>query len=492
MHPTSALEYKQAKEAWVSDCTGGSIMEVMLLASSCVISHGLWLALVNAGMLPPSWVNGYMVPLVIYVVPAVLIETIAADASVQVLLGVLFLTLNVVYRTPTMQRLHALQQQAAASSSTSSTSSPTINTPNTKSYYKSYLTVYRAATMILTCIAILAVDFPVFPRRFAKVETFGTSLMDVGVGSFVFSSGIVASRSYTTPHGNSMWTALRSSIPLLVLGGARLVLTRGVDYQLHSSEYGLHWNFFITLGLLAPFVALLPKRNLVPFGYLGFMVLGTYQVLLWRYGLQTWVLQAPRVDLISANKEGIASFLGYLGIFLLGVDNGMLLFTDPSAPAPAASPALSSSDKTKAHTPSAAPVNKTSVVVKLSVRCVLYWLSLAACYLIMEKDHVVSRRLANFPYAMWVVAFNLTLLTALMCVEQQISESPQAPALLTSINANGLATFLVANVMTGVVNLSMQTLYASTISSMLVLAGYMVAVTLFPWILAKYNIRIKL
>ncbi|CAO3593690.1 unnamed protein product [Absidia cylindrospora] len=405
-----------------------------------------------------------------YVVPAMLIQTIAANASIQVLLGVLFLTLNVVYRTPTMQRLSTLQQQAAAAASTSSSTpatATTMSTPTTKSYYKSYLTVYRAATMILTCIAILAVDFPVFPRRFAKVETFGTSL--VSVGSFVFSSGIVASRS-----GNSMWTALRWSIPLLVLGGARLILTQGVDYQLHSSEYGLHWNFFITLGCLPPFVALLPKRHLVPWGYLGWMILATYQVLLWRYGLQTWVLEAPRMDLISANKEGIASLLGYLGIFLLGVDNGMVLFTEP--------PPSSSSSKEK----------QPSVAVKLAVRCVLYWLSLAACYFLMDNDHVVSRRLANFPYAMWVVAFNLTLLTALMCVEQQISESPKAPALLTSINTNGLATFLVANVMTGAVNLSMQTLYASTMTSMLVLAGYMVVVTLFPWILAKYDLRIKL
>ena len=42
---------------------------------------------------------------------------------------------------------------------------------------KPFLSVSRASMMILTCISILAVDFVVFPRRFAKVETFRTSLV---------------------------------------------------------------------------------------------------------------------------------------------------------------------------------------------------------------------------------------------------------------------------------------------------------------------------
>ena len=31
-------------------------------------------------------------------------------------------------------------------------------------------------------------------------------------------------------------------------------------------------------------------------------------------GLQEWILEAPRVDLISANKEGICSFAGKINI----------------------------------------------------------------------------------------------------------------------------------------------------------------------------------
>ena len=42
---------------------------------------------------------------------------------------------------------------------------------------KNYLSAYRASVMLGTCIAILAVDLPIFPRRFAKCESFGTSMV---------------------------------------------------------------------------------------------------------------------------------------------------------------------------------------------------------------------------------------------------------------------------------------------------------------------------
>jgi hypothetical protein len=42
---------------------------------------------------------------------------------------------------------------------------------------KLWVDQYRGALLFLTALAILGVDFPLFPRRFAKTETYGQSVV---------------------------------------------------------------------------------------------------------------------------------------------------------------------------------------------------------------------------------------------------------------------------------------------------------------------------
>ena len=112
---------------------------------------------------------------------------------------------------------------------------------------KSFVTVYRAQAMLMTCICILAVDFPVFPRVHGKTERAGTSLMDLGVGSFVYSLGLVSALPLLRPLVRSalqnrldrrermalrprLVTAAKRSLGVFALGIVRLLMVKGTSY----------------------------------------------------------------------------------------------------------------------------------------------------------------------------------------------------------------------------------------------------------------------
>ncbi len=115
------------------------------------------------------------------------------------------------------------------------------------------LSTSRTWVNIFTAIAILAVDFNIFPRRFAKAETYGAGLMDVGVGCYIMCHGCVAQEArYSTKFTGrrylmSLFYSLKTLIPYVVLGLVRMASVQATDYQQHVSEYGVHWNFFFTI-----------------------------------------------------------------------------------------------------------------------------------------------------------------------------------------------------------------------------------------------------
>jgi phosphatidylinositol glycan class W len=336
--------------------------------------------------------------------------------------------------------------------------------------------------LLVTCLGILAVDFRLFPRRFAKVETWGTSLMDLGVGSFVFSGGIVAARPILKeratgkegPLHQRLLSSMRHALPLLLLGIIRTLSVKGLDYAEHVTEYGMHWNFFFTLGLLPPFVAVFQSvSKIVPsFAALAILLGVLYQAALKNTSLGKYILFAPRTDLISMNREGFCSFVGYLAIFLAGQDAGMYMLPR----------------QINLYNTSTPRTQRNTLLLTMAAWSGIWT---ALYYFVTDPIHgvglVVSRRLANLPYILWIVAFNNTQVLAYCLVESlffpSVFNAPDAQAeteayelatsrILRSFNRNGLIIFLIANLLTGLINMTIHTLDIGSVAAMGILVGY--------------------
>ena len=368
---------------------------------------------------------------------------------------------------------------------------------------KPYITAYRGGMLILTVIAILAVDFPIFPRRFAKVETWGTSLMDLGVGSFVFSNGIVSSRmllknlSLKKKPGflRNALNALKSGGTLLFLGLLRLFFVKNLEYQEHVTEYGVHWNFFITLSMLPLVLTLIdPITRIIPRCLIAIFISCFYEWLLLKDN-QTlnFLISADRNGLFNANREGILSFLGYCSIFLWGQNTGFYLLgnkpTLNNLYKPSTQVLVAGSRKPSLW-------NHWTSVTPLTGLCIWSTFFFIISQLVFQyHPYNVSRRFANLPYLLWVITYNLLFLTGYCLTDKIFSNSHEnykVAESLESINSNGLFLFLLANVSTGLVNMSMVTIDASPIISLSVLLTYCFFVAAVSIFLHRKRIFIKL
>jgi phosphatidylinositol glycan class W len=367
---------------------------------------------------------------------------------------------------------------------------------------KPFITAYRGSMLIVTALAILAVDFPIFPRRFAKVETWGTSLMDLGVGSFVFSMGIVSTRSIIVArikgikesYLSKIVKSLRNTTTCLALGMLRLVFIKNLEYQEHVTEYGVHWNFFITLVLVGPLTILLdPIFDYIPRCIVSLIISMAYEYsIVKKEGFLSFLLLAPRTDLLSANREGIYSLVGYLAIFLAGQSTGFYVLT-------------SSATKNNLYKPSATPLRgKKSTFTKLTsvspITGLISWFVIYTSLFKFVRDnhsYNVSRRLANLPYVLWVCAYNTGFLLCYAMIDKFLSPGAltydsRIPVSLDAINSNGMAMFLLANVFTGLVNMSMNTLDAGKGVSIAVLISYSMGLAIVGAVLYKTRLFIKL
>ena len=443
------------KEAFVTGHSGTTPLEILLICLVIPVGVRLYHRLRRP---PRRWAADVPLEYVAVVLPALLVQT----SLLPYLVGPAALVAT-MYSLPTM---------LGANEGTSP--SQVLTDPRRPAF----LTVHRSSVYILTTIAILAVDFQIFPRRYCKTEESGYGLMDIGASSFViiagWTSALNARRSDGAPQsvGSLAFKAAKKCLPLFIIGAVRLATNKGLEYQEHVSEYGVHWNFFFTLSVVEGFMVLwkgfkkhAPTRGLPIDLMLGTLMMVSYQWFLTFGGgqdfvengarscsgdvyegrLPRWIASASRMcDAFAANREGILGCAGYLSLRMLSEDMSRYCLIGGR--------------------------KEGTTGRRLLLASVVTW----TLHFVLTRRLGIptSRRSTNASFVSWSLAHNVTLLI-LIYKEMRGND---LPPIQDAVNQFGLAVFLASNILTGLVNLTVDTLHSTNVQAFCVLSSYLALV----------------
>lgn len=205
-----------------------------------------------------------------------------------------------------------------------------------------------------------------------------------------------------------------------------------------------------------------------------------------------------RKTFLTSNREGICSLPGFVAIYILSMYIGHWLQTHATL-------------KYNEFMRKLKILTLTSITVWILVILSIFTVGIA-------------RVTCNFGYSVWILAIAITMTTlyffvfdfVLLTLWPEVSsstvevigdveESFQKPAvvqqknetkisllpsLVEAINRNGLTFFLLANILTGGVNIFLNPEDRSNFESVLILSGYMLIATGFVYTLLRFNLRI--
>ncbi|KAK6622599.1 hypothetical protein RUM43_008441 [Polyplax serrata] len=352
----NTVEYKSFHEGQMMFNNGTTKEECALLL--CGIPFSVFFTLTVTTVASRRYLALY--EFVFIILPVILNITVLSEINHILLIGSVLSNLTIIFATSDLTNLKSILLR---------------NVGDTRSI----VTNYRASTNFVSAICILAVDFKIFPRRFAKTESYGFGLMDLGVGFFVCSHGLV---DKCWKQQNNFKKVLKSSVLFLILGLMRVTIIKAVGYQEHITD--------ITL------------------------VIGVTHELLLEIGLKDWVMsEIPRDNLIVANREGLVSCLGYVCIYFAAKTIASFL----------------------------QQLNKITHAKLLIVLIGMSLVSLMSS-LVAFNTIGISRRLANLGYILWVVTLSLIvivlfLILKVILMSNEKKNASKVPTLFESINTNG-------------------------------------------------------
>ncbi|CAF3328803.1 unnamed protein product [Rotaria sp. Silwood2] len=316
----------------------------------------------------------------------------------------------------------------------------------TNKSYSRIIELFRGQILIATCICILAVDFSIYPREYAKTENYGYSIMDLGVGLFAIAHGTVSSE-VRNKQTNFKELFLENLI-LFLLGLIRLISIKYFSYVEHISEYGIHWNFFLTLCFMKLIGHCLLKITKNIF-LLIFIILLFHEFILLKYfQFDNYLILSNnlRKNFIDANREGIFSLGGYVCLYLIGISIGKFI--------------INNEYKQKFK--------------QMGITFFIFMIILCTI------SYNPSRKLCNLSYISSTTGLACMCLTCFSMIQWLLSRKGYLTEsiLIKNVNQKSLDTFLIANVLTGIINLNINTIDTSDFLSLFIIFIYMFIVTI--------------
>ncbi|KAL7632882.1 UNVERIFIED_CONTAM: hypothetical protein RMT77_016789 [Armadillidium vulgare] len=407
---------KQIHEAFISGHVGSSPIDIIL--SVFPIVPGSILAASFESNHANSLLN-FTQNYILCILPLILSFTLLKDATLEVCAVMVLLLL---LRIPKIQRLNGILKREY----------------DVQDKKLPSLTASRSTVNIATIIAILAVDFHIFPRRFAKTEKYGFSLMDVGAACYLFMNGLTDSRKKSLTRNY-----VKSILILGSLGILRWTSVKLTNYQEHVSEYGVHCNFFFTLAAIKLLNLLrLHKITRMKRIVIVFSLALIHQLFL-NKGLEYWVMSDEiRSGFLSANKEWFVSLPGNFLIYLIGTLVGDCLFDNRQW--------LKAS------------------IVRSTLLPVFPFLFLFILNTVFGLE--TSRRVVNLPFIVWIVGFFLFFLTIFEVLSNLFGE--KTCLIFNSVNDHSLLFFLLGNLFTGIIGLNINTLEVNNFMALVIINLY--------------------
>lgn len=230
--------------------------------------------------------------------------------------------------------------------------------------------------------------------------------------------------------------------------------------------------------------------------YLFITVIAIIHEFCLQFYISEFVMDAniPRDTFVSANREGIFSLPGFVAIYLISIVIGQ---------------ALRVSDGLVSYK---ILLNKLKAIGIVSIGL---WLIVISCIFTIS----IARVTCNLGYIVWILAITLTMIFISMIVFHLVlniswstrdskttdeTSTPIAPllgsavtartnvlpTLVEAVNKNGLTFFLLANVLTGFVNMFLKPSEKNDNESIFILIMYMLISIGFVQLLYRFNIRL--